>query len=183
MHFMLAMLHNAICFSFFSFLHFLKRFSEALAKKKYDGDEMHDSQQRALDMLETDVIPFAGTRHFACEAKCLVGRIYKDRWQFSLLADDESDDSLQQAIIFYRRAFKMAQGNDRAETDDEVCDVVFPGINLATLLVASGQSLYVLLLKKGSRGGALVQLFYFTGRQRGSCPSLTFTASMHASNS
>jgi hypothetical protein len=57
-------------------------FSEALAKKKQSpGDEeVHTSaQQQALDVLENDVIPLAPSKHSECEARCLVGRIYKAR--------------------------------------------------------------------------------------------------------
>lgn len=99
-------------------------FSEALAKRKFSGSSeagadvgggtettpetfKYISQQQALDVLETDVIPLAPSQYSECEARCLVGRIYKDRWKESPgLADTTS---LKHAIVFYRMAFTLAQ--------------------------------------------------------------------------
>ena len=134
-------------------------FSEALAKRKFSGSSeagadvgggtettpetfKYISQQQALDVLETDVIPLAPSQYSECEARCLVGRIYKDRWKESPgLADTTS---LKHAIVFYRMAFTLAQeavgkSKSRKGDDADKLDIVFPGINLATLLVAYGQ--------------------------------------------
>ena len=126
-------------------------FSEALAKRKFGGDPKEaetskfKSQQHALDVLETDVIPLAPSQYIECEARCLVGRIYKDRWKESPELADVT--SLRHAIVFYRMAFTLAQtaigksGKKGEAGATDQLDIVFPGINLATLLVASGRSL------------------------------------------
>ena len=66
----------------------------------------------------------------AVEAQGLVGRIHKDRWKDSNLADTAS---LNCAIVSYRNAYSLAQA--RIFKGEKGVDVVFPGINLATLLV------------------------------------------------
>jgi hypothetical protein len=58
----------------------------------------------------------------------LIGRIYKDKWEDALAADDEieAEWNLEEAIESYRRGF-LADQRD-----------AYPGINLVTLLELSG---------------------------------------------
>eukprot|EP00054_Salpingoeca_dolichothecata_P022291 m.145857 g.145857 ORF g.145857 m.145857 type:complete len:1473 (+) comp24287_c0_seq1:102-4520(+) len=93
--------------------------ANALNRRNKEGD-----REKALNILLKEVVN--NPKHCVPDNVCLVGRVYKDIFVES---DYQRRDALQEAIKWYRKGFKIQQSE-------------FAGINLATLLVISGENFH-----------------------------------------